>query len=59
LSKETIANVFGVEVFRETIAGNILVGCYCVLSNKGGLVSARYILLNTKVIDEFYVGSMI
>lgn len=53
-TEEILADTLDVEVFRQTVAGNVLVGSYTALSNRGGLVHPK-----TTIQDQDELSSLL
>jgi len=53
-TEELVADVLGVEVFRSTVAENVLVGSYMALNNRGALVHPK-----TSIQDQDELASLL
>ncbi len=49
-----LADTLRIEVFKQTVASNVLVGTYCSFSNRGGLVHPK-----TKIEEQDELSSLL
>jgi len=53
-TEEILADTLNIEVFKQTVASNVLVGTYCCFSNRGGLVHPK-----TKIEEQDELSSLL
>ncbi len=58
-TEEIIADVLKVEVFKTTVAKNVLVGSYCTVTNQGGLVHPMTLPVNLMSFQIYFKSLLV